>query len=225
MFVLNFYFDIELRLTNYIIKNSYKMKNNYLKRFSTLLFAILSVVSYAQQTTWVIDKSHSSIGFDIDHLVVSQTEGTFNEYEATIKADKSDFSDATFDITIQTTSVDTKNERRDNHLRSADFFDSEKYPEITFKVNSFKHISGKKYEVTGMFTMHGVTKEVTLDARFGGIITQGNFGTRAGLRITGEIDRYDFGLKYNAAMEAGGYILGKEVRIDCRLEMVKQEKA
>ena len=190
-----------------------------------LLLIIIPVTAYAQQTTWVIDKSHSSIGFDIDHLVISQTEGTFNAYDATIKADASDFSDATFDVTIQAASVDTKNEQRDAHLRNADFFDVEKYPEITFKVTKFKKVEGKKYKVTGLFTMHGVTKEVTLDAVFGGIIIHPSFGTRAGLRITGALNRYDFGLKYNAAMEAGGYILGKEVRIDCRLEMVQQKKA
>jgi len=196
-----------------------------MKTITSLLIAlsILSItVTQAQTTNWKIDQSHSSIGFDIDHLVVSQTEGTFNEYEATIKADKPDFSDAIFNITIQTASVDTKNERRDGHLRSADFFDAEKYPEMTFKGTKFEKVSDKKYKITGLFTIHGVTKEVTFDARFGGIITQGNFGTRAGLRITGEINRYDFDLKYNAAMEAGGFILGEEVRIDCRLEMVKQ---
>lgn len=196
---------------------------NYVKNTITLLVLTITTLSYGQ-STWTIDKSHSSIGFDIDHLVISQTEGTFNDYSAMITSDASDFSDATFDITIQATSVDTENERRDNHLRSADFFEVEKYPTINFKVTTFKKVEGKKYKITGLFTMHGVSKEVTLDATFGGIITHPNFGTRAGLRITGALNRYDFGLKYNAAMEAGGYILGEEVRIDCRLEMVKQTK-
>lgn len=199
------------------------MKIQSLKNSFTLLL-LVPVFSFAQQATWTIDKSHSSIGFDIDHLVISQTEGTFNDYEATIKADAADFSDASFDITIKATSVDTKNERRDNHLRNADFFDVEKYPTIHFKVTEFKKIDAKNYKAIGMFTMHGVTKEVSLDAVFGGIIKHPSFGTRAGLRIMGELNRYDFGLKYNAAMEAGGFILGEEVRIDCRLEMV-QDKA
>lgn len=195
-----------------------------MKNTITFLTLLLTTLTFGQESTWSIDASHSSIGFDIDHLVISQTEGTFNDYSAVIKADEFDFSDATFEITIQTTSVDTKNERRDNHLRSADFFDVEKYPVIKFKVTKFKKTEGKKYKLTGLFTMHGVSKEVTLDATFGGIITHPSFGTRAGLRITGEVNRYDFGLEYNAAMEAGGYILGKEVRIDCRLEMVKEAK-
>lgn len=201
------------------------MKRQFSKSLTIFLFLIISAVSYGQQVSWVIDKSHSSIGFDIDHLVISQTEGTFNDYNAVIKANTSDFSDATFDITIQTASVDTKNEQRDNHLRNTDFFDVEKYPTINFKVTEFKKVEGKNYKMKGLFTMHGVTKEVSLDAVFGGVITHPSFGTRAGLRITGTLNRYDFGLKYNAAMEAGGYILGKEVRIDCRLEMVKKEKA
>ncbi|MEP0264079.1 YceI family protein [Dokdonia sp.] len=195
-----------------------------MKNTITFLTLLLTTITFGQESTWSIDASHSSIGFDIDHLVISQTEGTFNDYSAVIKADEADFSDATFEITIQTTSVDTKNERRDNHLRSADFFEVEKYPTINFKVTEFKKIEGKKYKLTGLFTMHGVSKEVTLDATFGGVITHPSFGTRAGLRITGEVNRYDFGLEYNAAMEAGGYILGKEVRIDCRLEMVKESK-
>lgn len=199
------------------------MKSQSIKVFSIFLLLLSSIVSYGQ-SAWTIDKSHSSIGFDIDHLVISQTEGTFNDYSAMITSDAPDFSDATFDITIQATSVDTENERRDNHLRSADFFDVEKYPTINFKVTKFTKVEGKKYKITGLFTMHGVSKEVTLDATFGGIITHPSFGTRAGLRIMGALNRYDFGLKYNAAMEAGGYILGEEVRIDCRLEMVKQAK-
>jgi len=183
---------------------------------------VLTTITFGQETTWTIDKSHSSIGFDIDHLVISQTEGTFNEYDAVIKADAADFSDARFDITIQASSVDTKNEGRDKHLRNADFFDVAQYPTINFKVTEFMKLDDKNYKARGLFTMHGVTKEVTLDAVFGGMITHPSFGTRAGLRITGVLNRYDFDLKYNAAMEAGGFILGEEVRIDCRLEMVKQ---
>ncbi len=187
------------------------------------LIALMSIVKVtAQTTTWEIDKLHSSIGFDIDHLVVSQTTGTFNEYTAEIKADTDDFSDATFKITIKATSVDTENERRDNHLRGTDFFDVATYPDITFVSTKFEKVEGANYKITGDFTMHGVTKEVTLDAKFGGIVTVGNFGTRSGIRIYGELDRYDFGLKYNSPIESGGFILGKEVRIDCRLEMLKK---
>lgn len=200
------------------------MENQFLKNIVTLLL-FTSMFAIGQEASWTIDKSHSSIGFDIDHLVISQTEGTFNEYDAIIKADAADFSDATFNITIQAASVDTKNEGRDKHLRNADFFDVEQYPTINFKVTEFMKLADKNYKVTGLFTMHGVTKEVILDAVFGGIITHPSFGTRAGLRITGVLNRYDFDLKYNAAMEAGGFILGEEVRIDCRLEMVKQKKA
>ena len=197
------------------------MKIQLLNTF-TKLFFIIPILSFGQESSWTIDKSHSSIGFDIDHLVISQTEGTFNEYDAVIQADAADFSDARFDITIQARSVDTKNEGRDKHLRNADFFDVAQYPTINFKVTEFMKLDDKNYKATGLFTMHGVTKEVTLDAVFGGMITHPSFGTRAGLRITGALNRYDFDLKYNAAMEAGGFILGEEVRIDCRLEMVKQ---
>ena len=198
--------------------------NNFKTTFTLITLLFVSSLSFAQETAWNVDHVHSSVGFSIDHLVVSETTGRFNEYTAVIKADETDFSDATFEVIIQAKSVDTKDEKRDAHLRNADFFDVEKYPTITFKSSKFTKVSGSKYKITGIFTMHGVSKEVTLDAKFGGIITDSRFGTRAGLKIYGEVDRYDFDLKYNAAMEAGGLILGKEVRIDCRIELIKPKK-
>ncbi|WP_394748189.1 YceI family protein [Spongiimicrobium salis] len=192
--------------------------------FALIATLSMSITSFAQETQWNVDHVHSSIGFSIDHLVVSETTGRFNDYSAIIKSDKTDFSDATFEVTIQAKSVDTKDKKRDAHLRNADFFDVTKYPTITFKSSKFTKVSDKKYKITGLFTMHGVSKEVTLDAKFGGIITDSRFGTRAGLKISGAVDRYDFDLKYNAAMEAGGLILGKEVRIDCRIELIKPKK-
>ena len=198
--------------------------NNFKTTFTLITLLFVSLLSFAQETAWNVDHVHSSVGFSIDHLVVSETTGRFNEYTAVIKADEADFSDATFEVTIQAKSVDTKDEKRDAHLRNADFFDVQKYPTITFKSSKFTKVSGSKYKITGIFTMHGISKEVTLDAKFGGIITDSRFGTRAGLKIYGEVDRYDFDLKYNAAMEAGGLILGKEVRIDCRIELIKPKK-
>ena len=198
--------------------------NNFKTTFTLITLLFVGLLSFAQETAWNVDHVHSSVGFSIDHLVVSETTGRFNEYTAVIKADEADFSDATFEVTIQAKSVDTKDEKRDAHLRNADFFDVQKYPTITFKSSKFTKVSGSKYKITGIFTMHGISKEVTLDAKFGGIITDSRFGTRAGLKIYGEVDRYDFDLKYNAAMEAGGLILGKEVRIDCRIELIKPKK-
>ena len=159
--------------------------NNFKTTFTLITLLFVSLLSFAQETAWNVDHVHSSVGFSIDHLVVSETTGRFNEYTAVIKADEADFSDATFEVTIQAKSVDTKDEKRDAHLRNADFFDVQKYPTITFKSSKFTKVSGSKYKITGIFTMHGISKEVTLDAKFGGIITDSRFGTRAGLKIYG----------------------------------------
>ncbi len=192
----------------------------YLKQKIVIVLIVIANTVQAQNTNWNIDSSHSSIRFNIDHLV-SETTGEFNKYNATIKSDKSDFSDAVFEITIDASSIDTNDKKRDEHLRNPDFFDVEKYPSIKFKSTKLEKVLQNKYKLTGMFTMHGVTKEVTFDAKFLGIATDSRFGTIAGLKISGELKRYDFNLKYNAVMEAGGFILGKEVRIECILELLK----
>jgi len=195
------------------------MKNNI---FTLIAISAISFTANSQTTNWKLDNSHSSIGFSVDHLVVSETVGQFNDYTATITADKEDFTDAKFEITIQTKSVDSRDEKRDEHLRGNDFFDSEKYPTITFKGKEFKKVSGNKYKVIGTFTLHGVTKEVTFDATFGGTVKDPWGGTRAGLKLSGEIDRYDYGLKYNSILEAGGLAIGQKVRIEVRLELIKE---
>ena len=176
----------------------------------------------AQNTKWNADPSHSSIGFSIDHLVVSETTGEFNEYSMNVIADADDFSDAKFDVIIQVAGIDTKDEKRDTHLRSADFFDVEKFSTITFIGKKFKRVKGDEYKVVGDITMHGVTKTIELDAKFGGIVKDPWGGTRAGLKVWGEIDRYDFGLRYNSLLEAGGLSIGQMVRIECRLELIKE---
>lgn len=175
----------------------------------------------AQGTAWNMDKTHSSMGFSIEHMVVSETVGQFNDFAANIKANKEDFTDAKGDITMQVASVDTKDPKRDGHLKSADFFDAEKYPVIKFDIVQFSKVSGKEYKLVGNLTMHGVTRSVTLKGIFGGVVKDPYGNTRTGIKVSGEIDRYDFGLKYNAAMEAGGMVIGQKVAINCNIEMLK----
>ncbi|MEO5777331.1 MAG: YceI family protein [Flavobacterium sp.] len=177
--------------------------------------------AYAQNTKWNIDKSHSSINFAVDHLVISETTGKFEEYSVNTKSDRTDFTDVVFDFTAQIKSVNTDDAKRDEHLKSADFFDEKNYPVITFKSKKFIKIKGNAYKVTGDLTMHGITKTVTLSAKFGGIIKDPWGGTRAGLKVFGEIDRYDFGLKYNSVLEAGGLSIGQMIRITCNIELIK----
>jgi len=175
----------------------------------------------AQNTTWNLDKTHSSVGFSVEHMVVSETVGQFNDFSTNLKSDKADFSDVKGDLTIQVSSVDTKEAKRDGHLKSPDFFDAEKYPTIKFEIVQFKKVKDKEYKLVGNLTMHGVTRSVTLKGKFAGNVKDPYGFTRTGIKISGEIDRYDFGLKYNAAMEAGGMVIGQKIAITCNIELTQ----
>ncbi len=195
------------------------MKNTLFLMLITL--SVLKTSAQTPQTVWNLDRSHSSVKFNIDHMVISEVEGGFNEFTADIKSDKTDFSDVKGSFSIDVNSITTDNEKRDAHLRSADFFDVEKYPNMTFVIQKFTKVNGKQYKVTGNLTLHGVTRLVTLNAKFGGIIKDPYGLTRTGLNVSGEIDRYAFGLKYNAALEAGGLTIGQKVRIKVNLELTQ----
>ena len=196
-----------------------------MKKAITILASLLigTASVKAQKTVWNVDASHSSIGFSIDHMVISETVGEFNEYSMNVNSDKEDFTDASFDVSITVASIDTKSEDRDKHLKGADFFDVAKYPTIRFEGKKFKKVKGNKYKVIGAITMHGVTKKVEFDAKFGGMIKDPWGNTRAGLKIEGELVRKDFNLTYNSLLESGGLALGEEVRIVCNVELVKKK--
>ncbi|MCH8319039.1 MAG: YceI family protein, partial [Bacteroidetes bacterium] len=168
---------------------------------AVLLITALSVS--AQKTKWSFDKTHSKVQFDISHMVISEVSGRFQKYEGTVLADKDDFSDAKIDFSIDVKSIDTDDEKRDQHLRSPDFFDAAKYPKITFKGKSMKKVGENKYKLTGDFTLHGVTKTIELDVVFGGTVKDPYGNIKAGFKITGVINRIDFGLKYNSIIDSG----------------------
>jgi len=192
---------------------------------AAVTIATLAGKTNAQNTGWNLDKTHSSVGFSVEHMMVSETTGAFNDFSTTFKADKPDFSDVKGDLTIQVSSIDTKEPKRDGHLKSADFFDAEKYPTIKFEIKQFQKLKDKEYKLVGNLTMHGVTRSVTLSGKFAGIVKDPYGMTRTGIKISGEIDRYDFGLKYNAAMEAGGMVLGQKVSINCNIELTQAIKS
>jgi polyisoprenoid-binding protein YceI len=189
--------------------------------------AILSLtpVCSAQTQVWDLDKSHSSINFGVDHLVISETKGKFDEFGLAVKSDKADFTDAKFDVTIQAKSINTNDAKRDEHLRAPDFFNVEKHPTIRLEGKKFEKLKNNVYKVYGKLTLNGVTKDVVWDAKFNGIVKDPWGGTRAGLKITGTVDRYDYNLKYNSVLEGGGLAIGKEVRLDASLELVKKPNA
>lgn len=171
--------------------------------------------------TWKIDPSHSEIKFKVKHLVVSTVTGQFDKFDATVEADKSDFSDAKISFWADVNSINTRNEQRDAHLKSADFFDAENFPKIEFMSKSITRKSDSDYEVSGNLTIRGVTKEVKLNVTYNGTVKGFGGGEVAGFEITGKINRFDFGLKWNALTEAGGIVVGDEVKIEISCELTK----
>ena len=179
---------------------------------AVLLFSFINAPS-----TWTLDKSHAKLGFSITHLSVSEVEGSFKIFDATINATNDDFTDATVSLSADAASINTDNEQRDTHLKSADYFDVAKFPTITFKSTSFKKVSEGKYKVIGNLTMHGVTKSVELDAIAATGVNPMSKKTIAGFKITGKIKRTDFGI----ATSTPSAMLGDEVTINTNAEFSK----
>ena len=169
--------------------------------------------------TWKIDASHSEVKFKVKHLLVSTVTGQFNSFDAEIKSENDDFTDAkiTFEADIDT--IDTKNSQRDGHLKSADFFDAENHPKMTFTSTSFKKINDSRYELTGDIIIRGTKKQITLDVVYNGKAKGFDGLDVAGFEITGKLNRFDFGLQWNAMTEAGGVVVSADVRLEIFAEM------
>ncbi len=185
------------------------------------LFTILAVISINAQTKWTIDKAHSKVQFAVTHLIISEVNGLFKSFDGSIEASNSDFTDAKINFTVNVASINTENDGRDKHLKSDDFFNADKFPSITFKGKSLKKIDDKNYKLTGDFTIRDVTKEITLDVVYNGSIKDPWGNTKAGFKILGEINRFDYNLKWNSLMEAGGAVVGKTVKLVIDLELQK----
>lgn len=190
-----------------------------MKKLNTLIALALFSTAAVAQTTWTIDKSHSKVGFSVTHMAVSEVEGKFNDFDGTIVSKSEDFNGAEVTFTSKTASIDTDNERRDNHLRSPDFFDAEKFPETKFTGKLVK--DGGKYKLKGDLTMHGVTKPVEFDVTYGGTINHGR-GTKAGFKLTGKINRQDFGLTWSNKVPTGELVVGDEVELVVKVELDKK---
>jgi polyisoprenoid-binding protein YceI len=176
-------------------------------------------VPAADTVTFMIDKTHSELTFRIRHMM-SRVSGTFGDWKGTISGDPAAWSGGSTEIVIQTTSIDTRNEKRDNHLRSADFFDAATYPEITFKSTSVV-VAGNAVTLQGDLTMRGVTKAVTLTGEYLGSAGEGPGKQRVGFHVTGTINRMDYGVAYNRLLETGGVLLGDDVELDISIEAVR----
>lgn len=171
---------------------------------------------------WAIDLAHSEINFKVKHLMISTVTGKFTEFTATVESENEDFQDAYITFEAQTASVTTRNEHRDEHLKSADFFDVEQHPTMVFASTSFKQIKGSDYELTGNLTIRGVTHPITLAVEYNGTHKDPWGSIKAGFEMSGKINRTDFGLKWNAITEAGGLTVSEEVKLEAFIELTKQ---
>ncbi|MBL0217971.1 MAG: polyisoprenoid-binding protein [Myxococcales bacterium] len=176
-------------------------------------------------TTWDFDLSHSSVNFHVRHLMVSKVHGRFATWGGSLELDSDDITRSRVDVTIDTASVDTKEEKRDAHLRSADFFDTEKFPKLTFKSTSVKKISDEELEVLGDLTIRGETRPVTLKVESNGQVKDPWGGTRAGFSAKASISRKEFGLHWNALLETGGVVVGDKIEISLEIEAIQKAAA
>ncbi len=170
---------------------------------------------------WNIDTAHSEVQFKVKHLVVTTLTGAFNSYEGTVETSTdSEFNNANVKFSLETTSISTNQTDRDNHLKSADFFDVEKFPKLTFE-GSLKNKSGNDFDLVGDITIKGVTKPITLSAELLGIMKDPWENTKAGFEIKGKLNRKDFGLTWNAATETGGLLVSEEVKLEINVQLAK----
>ncbi|HEY5921822.1 MAG TPA: YceI family protein [Kofleriaceae bacterium] len=171
---------------------------------------------------WDFDLSHSSINFHVRHLMVSKVHGRFAKWSGSLELDEQDLTRSKLDVTIDAESIDTKEDKRDAHLRSADFLEVEKHPTITFKSTQITRSGDDRYLVGGELTIHGVTKPVTLEVEGGDRVTDPWGGTRTGFSARTSISRKEFGLTWNMALEAGGFLVGDKLDITLEIEAVKK---
>lgn len=174
----------------------------------------------AQDEPWRLDKSHSSVGFTVTHMVISEVMGRFNDFDITFASLKEDFSDASVEVLIRVNSINTDNPRRDNDLRSDNFFSVETYPEIHFKSTSFEKGEGNKYTINGDLTIRDVTKPVAFDAEYRGSLKTAR-GIVGAWKASLSINRFDYGLKWDRTIDTGGLVVGETVNIHVSLELRK----
>ncbi len=175
-----------------------------------------------KKTKWNLDPTHSEIGFKVKHMMITNVSGSFGKFDVTAETEGDDFSTATIGFAADVNTVSTGNADRDTHLKSADFFDASNHPELTFKAVKFEKKDDENYALSGDLTIRDVTRPVKLNVEFGGIGKDPWGNERAGFTITGKINRTDFKLNWNAALETGGVLVSEEVKLFGELELVKQ---
>jgi polyisoprenoid-binding protein YceI len=176
--------------------------------------------SAAQTGKWTIDKPHTNVKFTVSHLVISDVEGIFKTVDGSMESSKADFSDAKINFTVEVASISTDNDMRDNHLKSDDFFNAAKYPQMKFVSTAFTPLGDNKYKLQGTLTIRDITRQITFDVKYGGTVTAMG-GTHVGFKATSKIDRFDYNLKWDKATESGNLVVGKEVEITVNVDFKK----
>ena len=176
----------------------------------------------SQKTKWAIDPTHTEIGFKVKHMMFTNVSGKISEYEAVVETDGDEFSNSNISFLGDVNSITTGNADRDTHLLSPDFFDAAQFPTMSFKATSLSKVDGSDYELAGDLTLHGVTNAVKLPVEYGGLMKDPWGNIKAAFNINGKINRKDWGLTWNAALDAGGVLVSDEVRINAEIQLVKQ---
>ncbi len=193
------------------------------KGIVTAASLLLVFAGLARAEKWDIDIPHSSVGFSVRHMVVTKTHGKFNDFTGYIDFDGKNVEKGSVEITAQIASIDTDNKKRDDHLRNPDFFDAEKFPTMIFKSKKVIKSSGSEFKLVGDLTIKGVTKEMTFDCEFNGVINDPMGNTHAGFSAVVKINRQDFNVKWSKKLDAGGLVVGDEVKISLEIEAVKSK--
>lgn len=175
-----------------------------------------------KKTKWVLDPAHSELIFRVRHLMISNVKGEFQKFDVAIESDGADFNNANISVSIDAGSISTNNADRDAHLRNADFFDTENHQKITFESTELNKLDEDNYQLKGLLTIKGTSKEVVLDVDFGGFVKDPYGNEKAGFSISGKFNRKDWGLNWNATLETGGLMVSDEVRLNAEIQIVKQ---
>ena len=189
-----------------------------------IAIALLAIVSASHATIWKTDQAHTTISFLAKYMGISNVRGDFNEFDATVDFDESNPATFSVDATAQAASINTRNEKRDGHLKSPDFFDAENHPQLKLVSKKVEKIGDGRYKLTADLTMRGVTKEVVFDVTgFNGTVKDMRGGTRTSAAATATINRKDWGLDWNRPLESGGWLVSEDITIMLDVQLVKEE--
>jgi polyisoprenoid-binding protein YceI len=202
-------------------------KGEHMRTASALLFVSIGLASLpAQASTWNLDPAHSSVGFSVRHMMVTTVKGQFEKVQGVVELDDKDITKSTVEVTVDVASLNTHEPKRDAHLKSADFFDVEKFPTAVFKSTKVQKMGKNKLKVTGDLTLHGITKPVVLEVEGPSPAYQTPFGTTVrGVQATGKLDRKAFNVNWNKTLDNGGVLVGNEVTLDLNAELVEKGAA